>query len=290
MMKGPKVIASLARYLSNVAGKDLHVLHRHGVAQLDRPLVVLSCAAPARGHALSLVVHRTERADGAGMILRRGLLDPWQRLRVVRIHTEAIVVHGAELPLAVSVTPLGSDLVRRHRSRLVDRHTLAPVVDAANEPDCLNVALVRGASAIAKVVRLPTLGRRANIATPLTWSIASCSITIAPSISPCCDADRCHGSGLDLPNVPIILLILAHTRNPSSYSFSGPGGRGDRHKGQVSDTPFARSSATHPVQNACPHGSVVGSRGGSRQMRHLSASCAFLQSRSCCAWAAAATT
>ena len=86
------------------------------------------------------------------------------------------------------------------------------------------------------------------------------------------------------------LIIFAHTRNPSSHSFSGPGGSGDRHKGHVSDTPFARSSTTHAVQNAWPHGSVVGSRGDSKQMRHLSASNAFLQSRSCCAWAAAATT
>ena len=85
-------------------------------------------------------------------------------------------------------------------------------------------------------------------------------------------------------------LIFIHTANASFHSFSGPGGNGARHKGQVSDTPFARNSATHAVQNAWPHGSVVGSRGGSRQMRHLSASCAFLQSRSCCAWAAAART
>jgi len=84
--------------------------------------------------------------------------------------------------------------------------------------------------------------------------------------------------------------IFAHTRYPSSNSFSGPGGNGDRHSGQVSDTPFARSSATHAVQNAWPHGSVVGSRGGSRQIRHCSASNAALHSRSCCAWAAAART
>ena len=74
-----------------------------------------------------------------------------------------------------------------------------------------------------------------------------------------------------------------YTRYPRSHSFSGPGGNGDRHSGQVSDTPFARSSATHAVQNAWPHGSVVGSRGGSRQIRHFSASNAALQSRSCCA-------
>ena len=109
---------------------------------------------------------------------------------------------------------------------------------------------------------------------------------IAPSISPCCDAESEGHSQFE----PTTLTIFAHTRYPSSHSFSGPGGSGDRHKGHVSDTPFARSSTTHAVQNAWPHGSVVGSRGGSRQMRHLSASCALLQSRSCCAWAAAATT
>ena len=85
-------------------------------------------------------------------------------------------------------------------------------------------------------------------------------------------------------------LIFSHTANPSSNSFSGPGGSGDRQSGHVSDTPFARSSATHAVQNAWPHGNVVGLTGGSRQMRHCSASCALLQSRSCCAWAAAART
>ena len=124
----------------------------------------------------------------------------------------------------------------------------------------------------------------------LTWSIASCSITIAPSISPCCDADRCHELPSGLPRVPITLLNFSQTRYPSSYSFSGPGGSGARHSGQASDTPFARSSATHAVQNEWPHGSRVGSRGGSRQIRHCSASAAALQSRSCCAWAAAART
>ena len=85
-------------------------------------------------------------------------------------------------------------------------------------------------------------------------------------------------------------LIFAHTRNPSSYSFCGPGGNGARHSGQASDTPFARSSVTHAVQNEWPHGRAVGSRGGSRQIRHCSASAALLHSRSCCAWAAAART
>ena len=44
-------------------------------------------------------------------------------------------------------------------------------------------------------------------------------------------------------------LIFIHTANASFHSFSGPGGNGARHKGQVSDTPFARNSATHAVQN-----------------------------------------
>ena len=80
---------------------------------------------------------------------------------------------------------------------------------------------------------------------PLTWSIASWNITIAPSISSCCDAD----SGGHSQSEPTALRIFAHTRHPSSYSFSGPGGSGARQRGHVSDTPFDRSSATHPVQN-----------------------------------------
>ena len=123
---------------------------------------------------------------------------------------------------------------------------------------------------------------------PLTWSIASCSITIAPSISRCCDAES--GSHERVSLAFTARLIFIHTAKPSSHSFSGPGGNGARHKGQVSDTPFARSSATHAMQNEWPHGSVVGSRGASKQTRHWSASAAALQSRSCCAWAAAART
>ena len=90
--------------------------------------------------------------------------------------------------------------------------------------------------------------------------------------------------------MPTARTIFSHAASASSYSFFGPGGKGARQSGHVSDTPFALSSATHAVQNAWPHGSVVGSRGGSKQMRHLSASNAALQSRSCCAWAAAART
>ena len=110
----------------NGLGEGLHVLHRLGIAQLDRPLPVLACAAPARGHALSVGVHNPKLGDGGGIILSRGLLDPRQPLLVVHIDTVAVVVHEAELVLAESVTPLGTDLVRRHRSRVVDSHALAP--------------------------------------------------------------------------------------------------------------------------------------------------------------------
>ena len=96
------------------------------------------------GDALSGEVHRTELAEGVGIILRRGLLEPWQRLRVVHIHTEAVAVHRADLILAQSVIPLGSDLERRHRSWVVDRRSLARVVDHANVRGCINVALARG--------------------------------------------------------------------------------------------------------------------------------------------------
>ena len=85
-------------------------------------------------------------------------------------------------------------------------------------------------------------------------------------------------------------MIFTRTRFANSYSFSGPGGSGARHRGHVSDTPFDRSSPTHPVQNEWPHGSRVGSRGGSRQIKHLSVSTAALHSRSCCAWTVAAWT
>ena len=137
------MVASPARYLLNGLGEVLHVLHRRVIAQLYRPLEILSCAAPARGHAISAAVQHTERADGFGKFLRRGLLDPWQRLRVVLIHTAAFAVHVADLVLAPSVTPLGTvDLVRRHRSRVVDRHALAPEVDGANERGRFDMALV----------------------------------------------------------------------------------------------------------------------------------------------------
>ena len=86
------------------------------------------------------------------------------------------------------------------------------------------------------------------------------------------------------------IVIFARTRAASSNSFSGPGGSGARHSGHVSDTPFARSSTTHPVQNEWPHGSVVGSRRESKQIIHLAVSTAFLHSRCCCAWTVSAST
>ena len=84
-----EVIASLACYLLNGLGEGLYVLHRLGAAQLDRPRVVLSCAAQARGHTLSVGVHCTERVDGEEVILSRGLLEPCPRLLVVHTDTFA---------------------------------------------------------------------------------------------------------------------------------------------------------------------------------------------------------
>ena len=49
--------------------------------------------------------------------------------------------HVAELILAQSVTRLGSDLVRRHRPRVVDGHAFAPEVDVADGRSCEDVAL-----------------------------------------------------------------------------------------------------------------------------------------------------
>ena len=109
---------------------------------------------------------------------------------------------------------------------------------------------------------------------PLTWSIASCAITIAPFISFCCDGESCQ-----LSLWRTARLNFCHTRLASSNSFSAPGGSGSRHSGHTSDTPFFRSSATHSVQNACPPGRLVGLVGGSRQIRHCSASKAFWESR-----------
>ena len=79
------------------------------------------------------------------MIVSRGLLKPHQRLLVVRrVDPLALVEHGAKLILADCVTPLGADLVRRHRPRVVDRRALAEVVDATDGLSSLDVALREG--------------------------------------------------------------------------------------------------------------------------------------------------
>ena len=133
---------SATRYICDASGEGLHVLHRHRVAQLDRPLVELSCAAPARGHALTLVIHRPELANGVGKLWSRGLLEPWPCLLEVHGDTAPpLEVYGADLALAQSLTRLGSDLVRRHRPRMVDRHAFAPVVRVADGLSCEDVAL-----------------------------------------------------------------------------------------------------------------------------------------------------
>ena len=78
------------------------------------------------------------------MILSRGLLPPCQCLLEVDGDILALVVHHADLILAQSVTRLGSDLVRRHRPRVVDRHAFAPVVDVADGLSGEDVALEGG--------------------------------------------------------------------------------------------------------------------------------------------------
>ena len=75
------------------------------------------------------------------MILSGGLLEPCQGLLKVHGDTEALAIHGAELMLAQSVTRLGSDLVRRHRPWVVDRHAFAKAVDVADGRSCEDVAL-----------------------------------------------------------------------------------------------------------------------------------------------------
>ena len=137
------MVALLARYLLNEFGEVLYPLHRHrGAAQFDRPLVVLSCTAEARGSAMSKYAHIPEHNDGVDMILSRGLFEPHQRLRVVHIDTKAFVVHMTDLILAPGVTRLSTDLVCRHRPCVVDRYALAPVVDGADDRCCSDVALV----------------------------------------------------------------------------------------------------------------------------------------------------
>ena len=130
-------------HVLNAPGEVLHVDHRLGVAQLDRPLVELSCAAEARGHALSARVQRPEHAGGFRIILSRGPLEPYPCLLAVHSDAAALAVHEPDLILAQSVTRLATHLVRRHRPRVIDRHALAPVVDASQMRSGLEVALAR---------------------------------------------------------------------------------------------------------------------------------------------------
>ena len=89
------------------------------------------------------------------MILSRGLLEPWPCLLVVHSDTVAKVVHVTDLRLAFSVTPFGTDLVRRHRPRVVDRHAFAPEVDGADGLSCKDVALVGARKCVSKVRSIP---------------------------------------------------------------------------------------------------------------------------------------
>ena len=80
------------------------------------------------------------------MVLRHGLLVPHQRPLVVQWFdaVDFMREHPAELILAVGVTPLGADLVRRQRPLVVNRHALAPVVDATDGRSSPDVALRGG--------------------------------------------------------------------------------------------------------------------------------------------------
>ena len=136
-------VGSSTRYVCDALSEGLHVLHPLGLAQPDRPVEELSCAAPARDHTCAVAIYHSERSDGSGIILSRGLLEPWPCLLKVHGDTVALEVHEAKLMLAHSVTRLGTDLVCRHRPRVVARHALAPVVDGADGRGCLDVALYR---------------------------------------------------------------------------------------------------------------------------------------------------
>ena len=134
----------LSSHILDAHGEILHVPHRLGAAQLDRPLVVLLRTAAAQRCAPSVLVHHRELAGRVAPALSRGPLEPRPCLLEVHSDTAAVVVHRADLPLAQSITPLRTDLVRRHRSRVVDRDPFAPVVDGADGPSCFEVALSDG--------------------------------------------------------------------------------------------------------------------------------------------------
>ena len=78
------------------------------------------------------------------MSLSRGLLAPRLRLLVVHGNALALDVHPAEVALALCAPPLGTDRVRRHRLRVVGRHAVAVVEDAAHRGCGEEVALRKG--------------------------------------------------------------------------------------------------------------------------------------------------
>ncbi len=60
-MKGRSDLFFGSCYHLNSLGEFLHILHRLAAAQLDRPLDVLSCAAPARGYIRDVGVDDLEK-------------------------------------------------------------------------------------------------------------------------------------------------------------------------------------------------------------------------------------
>ena len=71
-------------YLLEDAVENFQVPGRQLVAQLNRPLVVLSGIAPAERSTVATKGHDAKAVNGQRIILSRGLLDPHQRLLVVR--------------------------------------------------------------------------------------------------------------------------------------------------------------------------------------------------------------
>ena len=141
MVGGPR-----ASYLLDFFTQDLHVSSRLRVAEVDRPLEVLSGTAPTRRLAKPFVSHGPQTDAGIRIVLSCGLPVPHQRLLVVQ-RVDSVALHRehvAELILADGIAPLSADLVRRQRPRIVDRRALAPDVDATDEPSSLDVALRGG--------------------------------------------------------------------------------------------------------------------------------------------------
>ena len=136
-----RVFDAIPHYLFDHIIEVLHIFRHRGVVELDRPRVIFSCAAAARDIAPSTVIHHPHIPNGFRVILSCGHLHPRQRRLVVRIDAEAINVHEADPPLALSIAMYGSDLTGRHRSLVVDRHAFTLVKDVAEGLSCEDVAL-----------------------------------------------------------------------------------------------------------------------------------------------------